>query len=153
MNQTLKPLPKAIIRLKLAANKAAPSPVLGQSLGQYGINIMDFCKKFNGQTRNLKDNLIIPITVIIYSQNSFDIQIKTLSSSNLLKEITGLKKGSSMAKKENFTKEEAFLLLKEIYHLAVFKKCDRLLNHLKAKSLCKSLIGTAKSMGIPVLKK
>ena len=46
MNQTLKPLPKAIIRLKLAANKAAPSPVLGQSLGQYGINIMDFCKKY-----------------------------------------------------------------------------------------------------------
>ncbi len=153
MNLTLKPLPKAIIRLKLAANKAAPSPVLGQSLGQYGINIMDFCKKFNGQTRNLKDNLMIPITVIIYSQNSFDIQIKTLSSSNLLKEITGLKKGSSMAKKENFAKEEAFLLLKEIYHLAVFKKCDRLLNHLRTKSLCKSLIGTAKSMGIPVLKK
>ena len=56
--------PKAIIRLKLVANQAKPSPVLGQSLGQYGINIMDFCKKFNSATKNLKDGIIVPINVI-----------------------------------------------------------------------------------------
>lgn len=57
-----------------------------------------------------------------------------------------------MTKKENYKKEQAFLLLKEIYHLAIFKKSDRLLNHLRLKSLCKTIIGTAKSMGIPVIK-
>jgi len=152
MNKTLKALPKAIIRLKLMANKAAPSPVLGQALGQYGINIMDFCKKFNSNSRNLKDGLIVPVIVTIYSQSSFDIQIKTPSTSQLLKEISQVSKGSSMTKKENYKKEQAFLLLKEIYHLAIFKKSDRLLNHLRLKSLCKTIIGTAKSMGIPVIK-
>lgn len=147
-----KSLPKAIIRLRLMANKAAPSPILGQSLGQYGINIMDFCKKFNNSSKNLKDGLIVPITVTIYSAKSFIIQIKTPSASELIKTVTGFKKGSSLPRKSPYKKEEGFLLLKEVYHLAIFKKCDRFLNHLEIKSLSKTLIGTAKSMGIPVIK-
>jgi large subunit ribosomal protein L11 len=152
MNQNLKPLPKAIIRLRLMANKASPSPILGQSLGQYGINIMDFCKAFNAKSKNLKDGLLVPVVVVIYNQNSIEIQIKTPSTPQILKSITGIEKGSSLTKKENFSKEEAFLSLKEIYHLALFKKSDRFLNHLNVKSLCKTLIGTARSIGIPVIR-
>jgi len=146
MNQTLKLLPKAVIRLKLFATKAAPSPVLGQSLGQYGINIMDFCKKFNNQTRNLKEEVLVSVVVKIYSQKNYDIEIKTPSSSDILKKIINLP--SDFPLKDLNTNQGSFLFLKEIYHLAVFKKCDILLNHLQIKSICKSLIGTAKSMNI-----
>lgn len=143
--------PKAIIRLKLVANQAKPSPVLGQSLGQYGINIMDFCKKFNSGTKNLKDGIIVPINVIIYSQTSFTIVAKTPSTSFLIKKLANIEKGSSMTKKKNYTKDQAFILCKEIYHLAIFKKCDSLLNSIKIQSLSKSIASTVKSIGIPII--
>lgn len=144
--------PKAIIKLRLLANKASPSPILGQSLGQYGINIMDFCKKFNASTKNLRDGLIVPVDVIVYSQTSFKIITKTPSISYLIKKIANIEKGSKFPKKENIDKEDAFLLCKEIYHLGVFKKCESKLNHLKIRSLSKSIAASVKSMGIPILK-
>jgi len=143
--------PKSIIKLKLIANKASPSPVLGQSLGQYGINIMDFCKKFNSSTKNLKDGLVVPLNVIIYSQTDYNIIIKTPATSYLIKKVANIEKGSSSPKKENFKENQAFLLAKEIYHLGIFKKCESKLNHLSNQSICKSISSTVKSIGIPIL--
>lgn len=134
----------ATIRLTLLANKAAPSPLLGQALGQYGINILEFCKNFNNQTKNLKDNIYVPIVIQLYSRDNFQVIIKTPSTSFLVKQISNISKGSSMAKKQ----QEGIIYLKEIYHLALLKKCDRFLNHINLKSLCKTIIGSIKSMGI-----
>jgi large subunit ribosomal protein L11 len=138
----------ATIKLTLLANKAAPSPLLGQALGQYGINIMEFCKNFNNQTKNIKDNIYIPTIIYLYSRDNFKVIIKTPTTSFLVKHIANILKGSSMAKKQ----QQGILYLKEIYHLAIFKKCDRILNHLNVKSLCKTIIGSIKSMGITVKK-
>lgn len=77
------------IKLRLLANSAAPSPVLGQALGQYGINIMNFCKKFNEQTKNIKKGILVPTRVTVYSQTSFEIEIKTPSTVSLLKQTEG----------------------------------------------------------------
>lgn len=55
--------PKATIRLTLLAGKAAPSPLLGQALGQYSINIMEFCKNFNNQTKNIKETVYVPTII------------------------------------------------------------------------------------------
>lgn len=140
--------PTAIIRLTLLANQAAPSPILGQVLSPYGINIMEFCKNFNNQTKNIKDNIYVPIMVYLYTKDNYQIIIKTPSTTYLLKQITKISKGSSLTKKQN----HGFIYLKEIYHLAILKKCDRVLNHINLKSLCKSIIGSAKSMGIDILK-
>lgn len=139
--------PIARIRLTLLANKAAPSSVLGQTLGQYKINIMEFCKLFNSQTKNIKEQVYIPTFIRIYSQNSFEITIKTPSTTYLLKQTANVTKGSSQPKK-GWSK--GAILLKEIYHLAIFKKCDQLMNHLESRSICKTLMASAKSMGIPV---
>lgn len=136
----------ATIKLTLLANKAAPSPLLGQALGQYGINIMEFCKNFNNQTKNIKDNIYIPTIIYLYSRDNFKVIIKTPTTSFLVKHIANILKGSSMAKKQ----QQGILYLKEIYHLAIFKKCDRILNHLNVKSLCKTIIGSIKSMGITI---
>lgn len=139
--------PIATIRLTLLANKAAPSSILGQTLGQYKINIMEFCKLFNSQTKNIKEQVYIPTLIKIYSQNSFKITIKTPSTTYLLKQTVHVTKGSSLPKKELLTQD---IRLKEIYHLAIFKKCDQLMNHLELKSICKTLIASAKSMGLDV---
>lgn len=136
----------ATIRLTLLANKAAPSPLLGQALGQYGINIMQFCKNFNEQTKNIKDNIYVPTVINLYSRDNFQLIIKTPTTSFLIKQIANIAKGSATAKKQ----EQGAIYLKEIYHIALFKKCDRILNHLNIKALCKTIIGSIKSMGIKI---
>jgi len=140
--------PIATTRLTLLANRAAPSPILGQALGQYGINIMDFCKKFNSLTKNTKEIVYVPTSITVFSSNQFEITIKTPTSCYLLKQAANTPKGSPLPKKKNL--EEGSILLKEIYHLAIFKKCDRLLNHLNLHAVCKTFIGTAKSMGLGI---
>lgn len=147
----MKKKPIATIRLTLLANKAAPSPILGQALGQYGINIMEFCKTFNNKTKNIKENIYIPTTIIVYKTPPIEIKIKTPSTSFLLKKIAEITKGSSMTKKNNL--EKKYILLQEIYHLAIFKKSDRSMYRLNADSVCKTLIGSAKSMGLRVRRK
>jgi large subunit ribosomal protein L11 len=142
--------PIATIRLTLSANKAAPSSTLGQAFGQYGINIMDFCKQFNNQTKNLEpnDTQKIPTTIIVFSRNSFQVHIKTPSSTCLLKNTANVTKGASAPKKQQLAQ---YITLKELYHLAIFKeKCDPLVRRLSTKSIAKSLLGSAKSMGLTI---
>jgi large subunit ribosomal protein L11 len=140
--------PIATIRLTSSATRAAPSPILGQALGQYGINIMDFCKKSNSLTKNIKEIVYVPTPVTVYSSNQFEITTKTPTTCYLSKQVANVSKGSPLPKKKNL--EEEFILLKEIYHLAISKKCDRLSNHSTLHAICKTFIGSAKSMGLAV---
>ena len=141
--------PVANIKLKLIANKAVPSPVLGQALGQYGIEIMQVCKIFNNQTCNLQEStfLQIPLKITIYNQKTFEIKIKTPSTSEIIKNITGVRKASKLPKKVYVT---SGIRLKEIYHIGLYKKSNQLINHMRMKSICKTIIGTIKSIGIPI---
>lgn len=141
--------PVANIKLKLIANKAVPSTVLGQALGQYGIDIMQVCKIFNNQTCNLQEStfLQIPLKITIYNQKKFDIKIKTPSTSEIVKNTLGIKKASKLPKKVYVT---SGIRLKEIYHIGLYKKSNQLMNHLRIKSICKTIIGTIKSLGIPI---
>jgi large subunit ribosomal protein L11 len=140
----------AKIRLTLYAQKAAPSPLLGQALGQYGINIMEFCKKFNSQTQNIKKNVLVPTCIYIISSNSFQIQIKTPSLTYLLK-----KEFPSHGQIHQFPfisqnhREISYMqqYQKKIFRLAFFKKTDIQLNHLNIKAISRSILGTIYSMG------
>lgn len=136
----------ATIRLTLLANKAAPSPLLGQALGQYGINIMEFCKNFNNKTKNIKDTVYVPTVIKLYSRENFKVEIKTPTTTFLMKQIANISKASNMPKKH----QVGYLSPKEIYHLALLKTCDPSLNGIDTKSFCKTLVGSAKSMGISV---
>lgn len=109
---------------------------------------MEFCKNFNNKTKNIKEQIYIPTLIYLYNRENYQVLIKTPSTSFLIKQITKINKASSMAKK----KPQSILFLKEIYHLAIFKKCDKVLNSFDLKSLCKTIIGTAKSMGILIQK-
>ena len=139
--------PIATIRLTSLANKAAPSSISGQTSGQYKINIMEFRKLSNSQTKNIKEQVYIPTPIKIYSQNSFKITIKTPSTTYPSKQTVHVTKGSSLPKKELLTQD---IRLKEIYHSAISKKCDQLMNHLELKSIRKTPIASAKPMGLDV---
>ena len=139
--------PIATIRSTLLAGKAAPSSVLGQTLGQYKINTTEPRKPLNSQTKNIKEQVYIPTTIKIYSQNSFKITIKTPSTTYPSKQTANVTKGSPLPKKELLTRD---ILLKEIYHSARSKKCDQLTNHSESKSIRKTPIAPAKPMGTAV---
>lgn len=130
------------IKLLIEAGKASPSPPVGPALGQRGVNIMEFCKAFNAQTSSTEG--LLPVTVTVYADRSFDLQIKTPPTSYLLKKAAGVEKGSKTTprtKAGKITEEQA----REI--------AQRKLEDLNTDEIDAALMvvrGTARSMGIDI---
>ena len=130
------------IKLLIEAGKASPSPPVGPALGQRGVNIMKFCKAFNAQTSSSEG--LLPVTVTVYADRSFDLQIKTPPTSYLLKKAAGVEKGSGSTprtKAGKITEEQA----REI--------AQRKLEDLNTDEIDAALMvvrGTARSMGIDI---
>jgi len=134
----------AQVRLQLEAGKATPAPPVGPALGQRGVNLMEFCKRFNAETAD-KAGMIIPVIVTVYEDRSFTFVTKTPPASFLLKKAAKINSGSSEPKRKfvgKVTREQ----LKEI---AEIKKEDLNANDIEAA--IKIIEGTAKSMGIEVV--
>lgn len=130
------------IKLLIEAGKASPSPPVGPALGQRGVNIMEFCKAFNAQTSSSEG--LLPVTVTVYADRSFDLQIKTPPTSYLLKKAAGIEKGSGTTprtKAGRITEEQA----RDI--------AQRKLEDLNTDEIDAALMvvrGTARSMGIDI---
>jgi large subunit ribosomal protein L11 len=131
------------VKLQCPAGKATPSPPVGPALGQHGVNIMEFCKGFNEQTRG-KEGLIIPVVVTIYADHSFSFVTKTPPAAVLLKRAAGIAKGSGTPNKEKIGK----VTREQIKEIATTKMPD--LNAIDVDSAMKIVEGTARSMGIEV---
>src|SRR5712692_4628965 len=93
----------ALIKLQCPAGKANPAPPVGPALGQHGLNIMQFCKKFNAHTQNQGD-LIIPMLITAYADRSFTFITKTPPASILLKRAAKIDKGSDEPNKNKIGK-------------------------------------------------
>ncbi|MFA6281021.1 MAG: 50S ribosomal protein L11 [Candidatus Omnitrophota bacterium] len=131
------------IKLQIAAGSANPAPPVGPALGQHGLNIMQFCKAFNEQTK-AKEGIILPVVISVYEDKSFDFIIKTPPASVLLKRAANLAKASGQVGKEiigEVTKQQALEIAKE-------KLGDLNTNDLE-KAL-KVIAGTARSCGIRI---
>ena len=131
------------IKLQVPAGKANPAPPVGTVLGPAGINLQDFCTKFNDATRD-KMGDILPVEISVYEDRSFDFVIKTPPAAFLLKKYAKVKKGSSKGANETvatITKDQ----LKEI---AEIKLPD--LNAYDVEAAMKVVAGTAKNMGIKI---
>lgn len=131
------------IKLQIPAGKATPAPPVGTVLGPAGINLQDFCTKYNDATRD-KMGDILPVEISIYEDRSFDFVIKTPPTSFLLKKYAKINKGSVKGSNEivaTLTKEQ----LKEI---AEIKLPD--LNAYTVEEAMKIVAGTAKNMGIAI---
>lgn len=134
---------KAIIKLQIEAGKATPAPPVGPALGQYGVNIMAFCKDYNDQTGSQAGS-IVPVEITVYEDRSFTFITKTPPASDLLKRALNLEKASSAAGQENV----GTLPREKIYEIAQLKMKD--LNALDLEGAARIIEGTARSMGIDV---
>jgi len=133
----------AQIKLHVPAAQANPAPPVGPALGQHGVNIMQFCKQFNEQTKG-RDGLILPVVISVYEGKTFSFIIKSPPSSVLLKRAANLAKASGTSGKEIIGK----VTKKQVEEIAKLKAKD--LNTIDLVQAVKIIEGTARSMGIVV---
>lgn len=127
---------KNILRLKIFANKASPTPPVGPALGQAGVNIMDFCKKFNAITQNIRTDYPITVIVTVFTDRSYDFIINGIPSTFLIKKAAESYGNSSIT-------------LHQIYEIAKIKKKEN--DRFSVKQFCSMFIGTAKSMELSII--
>ncbi len=137
------------IKLQLPAGKANPSPPVGPALGQHGVNIMGFCKDFNARSQKLGDT-IVPVEITVYADRSYSFIMKSAPAAILLKKAAGLastgKPGSGSP--EPNRKKVGKVTHAQVEEIAKTKLED--LNTNDLESAVRSVMGTARSMGIDI---
>lgn len=134
---------KARLRLQIPGGAATPAPPVGAALGQQGVNIMDFCKQFNAKTADKKGQTI-PVVITVYKDRSFDFEVKTPPTAELIKKKINLSKGSS--KPQVIVGE---ISLKDLEDIAKIKMPD--LSAVDISQAIKIVAGCARSMGVRVI--
>lgn len=136
---------KAIVKAQTEAGKATPAPPFGPALAQHGINIGEFCQKFNEATKD-KAGFNIPVEVTIYKDRSYTFKLKTPLASQLLRKAAGIEKGSGEPNKKTVGK----ITKAQLKEIAEMKMPD--LNTTDVEQAMKVIAGTAKNMGISIEK-
>ena len=134
-----------MVKLQIPAGKANPAPPVGPALGQHGVNIMEFCKAFNAKTQK-QEGTIIPVIITIYSDRTFTFITKTPPAADLLKKAAGIIKGSAVPNKDKVGR----VTQNQVEEIARLKMPD--LNAVDLKGAVHIIEGTARSMGIQVVK-
>ena len=132
------------IKLQIPAGKATPAPPVGTVLGPAGINLQEFCTKYNDATKD-KMGDVLPVVINIYDDRSFDFVVKTPPAAFLIKKYAKIQKGSSKGSKEFVGK----LTAEQIKEIATIKLPD--LNCYTVSEAIKIISGTAKNMGIEIV--
>ena len=132
-----------VVKLQIPAGKANPAPPIGPALGQHGVQIQDFCKKFNDRTAKMGDT-IVPVEISIFEDRSFSFITKTPPASFLIRKAIGVEKGSGTPNKEKVGK----LTRAQLKQIAETKMPD--LNANDVDAAMKIIAGTARSMGVDV---
>ncbi len=135
---------KAIIKLQVPAGQANPAPPVGPSLGQHGLNIMEFCKQFNEKSKN-QQGLILPVVITAFEDRSFTFIVKSPPASVLLKRACSLAKGSGTPNRMKVGK----VTKAQLREIAALKVKD--LNAADTEAAARIIQGTARSMGIEVV--
>ena len=132
---------ETFIKLQVKGGAANPSPPVGPALGAKGVNIMEFCKRFNARTQDSQGK-IVPVVITVYKDKSFDFIIKTTPAAVQLLEAAKLKKGSP----ESNRVKVGSVTWDQVRAIAEDKMSD--LNAFTIESGMKMIAGTARSVGI-----
>lgn len=132
------------VKLQVPAGQANPSPPIGPALGQAGLNIMEFCKAFNAQTQSMEPGMPIPVVITAYQDRTFSFISKTPPASYFLKKAAKLPKAASEPGREVV----GSVTMAQVREIAEQKMVD--LNAYDVEQACKTIMGTARSMGIKV---
>ncbi len=131
------------IKLQVKGGQANPAPPVGPALGAKGVNIMEFCKRFNARTQD-KQGQVLPVVITVFSDKSFEFVIKTPPAAVQLLSAAKLKKGSAEPNRDKVGN----VTWDQVKEIAESKMTD--LNAFKVESAMKMVAGTARSMGINV---
>jgi len=131
------------LKLQVKGGAANPSPPVGPALGSKGLNIMEFCKQFNGRTQD-KMGQILPVLITIYTDKSFDFAIKTPPAAVMILEAAKIKGGSA----EPNRIKVGSISWDQVKQIAENKMVD--LNALEINAAMKMVAGTARSMGVTI---
>ncbi len=134
---------KTIIKIQLPAGQASPAPPVGPILGQYGCNIMGFCKEYNERTA-AQTGSIVPAEITIYDDRSFTFTLKTPPVADMLRKALSIEKGSGTPN----TVKVGKIPRSKVEEIAKMKMKD--LNAADIKGAMQMIEGTARSMGIEV---
>lgn len=134
---------KKILKFHIQAGKATPAPPLGPALAEQGLNINEFCQRFNDATKDMKQ-YTLPVVVRVYEGGGYNFQLKQPVTSDLLREVAGIKKGSGEPNKKKVAK----ITQDQLKAVALRKMPD--LNSSNIEEAMKVIAGTAKSMGIEI---
>lgn len=132
-----------LVKLQILAGKANPAPPIGPALGQAGINIQEFCTRFNNDTKDMGGD-IIPVEISVYEDKSYTFIMKTPPASALIKKFAGVQKGSKEPQKEKVGK----ITRAQLKEIAEIKMKD--LNANDIEGAMEIIGGTAKNMGITI---
>lgn len=132
------------VKLQIPAGKATPAPPVGTVLGPAGINLQEFCTRYNDATKD-KMGDILPVEISIYEDRSFEFVIKTPPAAFLVKKISGTAKGGTKGSKEKVGK----LTRAQVRQIAEIKMPD--LNCYNVDEAIRIIEGTAKNMGIELI--
>jgi large subunit ribosomal protein L11 len=132
------------VKLQIEGGKANPSPPVGPALGQYGLNIMEFCKKFNAKTKD-QAGMIIPVEMVVFADRTYKFETKTPPASFLLMRAAGIKKGSGVPNRTKVGK----VTWAQVAEIAEAKKVDLNANDIENAKVI--IAGTARSMGLEVV--
>ena len=134
---------KQIVKIQIPAGKATPAPPVGTALGPHGVNIQEFCVKFNEATKDRMGE-IVPAQLTIYVDRTFDFILKTAPAADMIKKVLNLKKGSGKPLQEKVGK----ITQAQLAEIAKAKMPDLNTNDLEAAK--KIIAGTARQMGLRI---
>ncbi|HOX97441.1 MAG TPA: 50S ribosomal protein L11 [bacterium] len=135
---------KAVVKLQIPAGKATPAPPVGTALGPHGLNIQDFCSKFNEATRDKMGNTI-PCLLTVYEDRTFDFVLKTPPASEMILKAIKVEKGAKNPK----TEKVGQITKAQLREIAQVKLND--LNTNDVEMAVNTLAGTARQMGVEVI--
>jgi len=135
---------KTVIKLQIPAGKANPAPPIGPALGQHGLNIAEFCSKFNAATTKMAGD-IVPAEITVFEDRTYTFILKTPPAAELLKKAAGIEKGSGKPLQEKVGK----VTKAQIREIAEKKMPD--LNAHDIDAAMRTIEGTARQMGLEVI--
>ena len=135
---------KTVIKLQIPAQQANPAPPIGPALGQHGLNIAEFCQKFNAATKEKTPGEVTPVEITVFEDRTYEFITKTPPASELLKKAAGIQKGSASPLKVKVGK----VTKKQVMEIVKMKLSD--MNATSEESAFRTVCGTARSMGIEV---
>lgn len=134
---------KTLVKLQIPAGKANPAPPIGPALGQHGLNIAEFCQKFNAMTQGRGEE-VTPVELTVYEDRTYSMILKTPPASELIKKAAGIAKGSG----KPLTEKVGKITLQQVREIAEKKMSD--LNARDIDGAMKSIMGTARQMGVEI---